>query len=195
MKKLVLFDFDGTITIKDSLVDFVQYAVGKPVYYMGLLRLIPMLTGFKLRFIPNDIAKEKFIGYYFKDWDVKKFQNLASRYSLLHIDKIIRPKAIEKIRWHQQQGHKVVIISASIECWLKPWCDKNKIELISTKLEFKEEKITGKFATRNCYGIEKVNRVQETYPLSQYEYIYAYGDSHGDKEMLSIANERYYKKF
>ncbi|GAG97863.1 unnamed protein product, partial [marine sediment metagenome] len=48
---------------------------------------------------------------------------------------------------------------------------------------------------RNCYGIEKVNRVQETYTLSQYEYIYAYGDSHGDKEMLSIANERYYKNF
>jgi len=193
--KLALFDFDGTITSKDSLADFIQYAVGKPTYYMGLLGLSPMLAAYTLKLIPNHIAKEKLITHFFQDWDTNRFQKLAKQYSLEQIDKIIRPKAIEKIKWHQEQSHKVVIVSASIECWLEAWCDKHNIDLISTRLEMRDNKLTGKFATKNCYGIEKANRVQETYDLSVCEYIYAYGDSQGDKELLELADESCYKPF
>ncbi len=193
--KLALFDFDGTITTKDSLVEFIQYATGKPTYYAGLLKLSPMLTAYIFKLIPNHIAKEKLIGHFFKGWNTKQFQKLASQYSLEQIDRITRPKAIEKIRWHQEQGHKVVMVSASMECWLRAWCDKYNIRLISTQLEMRDNKLTGKFATKNCYGIEKANRVQESYNLSDYEYIYAYGDSHGDRELLELADESFYKPF
>jgi HAD superfamily phosphoserine phosphatase-like hydrolase len=102
---------------------------------------------------------------------------------------------MERIQWHKAQGHKVVIVSASIACWLKPGCDRNGLELIATKLEIKEGIVTGKLLTRNCYGIEKVNRVKEKYRLDDYETIYAYGDSRGDKELLELANESFYKPF
>ena len=193
--KLALFDFDGTITIKDSLVEFIQYAVGKPAYYVGLLRLSPMLTAYTLKLIPNHIAKEKLIAHFFKGWDANQFQILAEQYSLKQIDKITRPKAIEKIKWHQEQGHKVVMVSASMGCWLEAWCDMQNIELISTQLEMRDNKLTGKFATKNCYGIEKINRVKKAYNLSDYNYIYAYGDSHGDKELLALADKSFYKPF
>ncbi len=193
--KLALFDFDGTITTKDSLVEFIQYAAGKPTYYAGLLKLSPMLTAFTLKLIPNHIAKEKLITHFFKGWDANRFQILSEQYSLKQIDKITRPKAIEKIKWHQEQGHKVVMVSASMECWLSAWCDMQNIELISTQLEMRDNKLTGKFATKNCYGIEKANRVKKAYNLSDYNYIYAYGDSHGDKELLALADESFYKPF
>ena len=149
MIKLALFDFDGTITTKDSLKDFIQYSVGKPHYYLGLLILSPMLAAYKLKLIPNYIAKEKLIAHFFKGWDVDRFQKLANQYSLEEIDKITREKAIEKIKWHQDQGHKVVMVSASMECWLKAWCKKHSIDLISTKLETKANRLTGKFSTIN----------------------------------------------
>jgi phosphatidylglycerophosphatase C len=192
---LSLFDFDGTITYKDSMVDFIQYVVGKRAYYRGLIYLSPMLIAYTLKLVPNHIAKEKLITYFFKGWNVDQFQELAERYSRQEIDKITRPKAMEKIRWHQEQGHKVVIVSASMECWVKAWCDKNNIDLISTRLEIKDNKLTGKFATKNCYGIEKANRLKETYDLSQYDHIHAYGDSRGDKELLALADESFYKPF
>lgn len=192
---LVLIDFDGTTTTTDSLADFIQYAVGKPTYYMGLLTLCPLLAAYVLKFIPNHIAKEKFLAHFFKGWDADYFKKLADRYAREQIDEITRPQAIEKIRWHQNQGHKVVIVSASMECWIKGWCEKNDVDLIATRLEIKDGKLTGKFATRNCYGIEKANRVRETYDLSQYDHIYAYGDSHGDKELLALADESFYKPF
>lgn len=192
---LALIDFDGTVTTKDSLADFIQYAVGKPNYYLGLLYLIPMLIAYKLKLIPNYITKERLIAHFFKGWDAGRFNKLADQYSLEQIDKICRQKALEKIKWHQQQGHKVVIVSASMECWLNAWCAKKDIDLISTQLEIKDNKLTGKFATKNCYGVEKANRVKEAYDLSQYAHVFAYGDSRGDKEMLALADETFYKPF
>ena len=192
---LALLDFDGTITTKDSLAGFIQYAVGNPFYYMGLFILSPMLLAYTLKLIPNYVAKERLMSHFFKGWDEIRFQKFAAQYSINHIDKIIRPKALEKIKWHQEQGHKVVVVSASMECWLKKWCEKYSIDLIATRLEIQDGKLTGKFATKNCYGVEKVKRIKDTYDLGQYNYIYAYGDSRGDKEMLSIANESYYKHF
>ena len=192
---ITFFDFDQTITTKDSLVDFIKFSVGKPQYYMGLFMLSPMLLGFSLKVIPNDIAKEKLISYFFKKWSHSDFNKLAQTYSIEYIDKIVRPQAMEKIKWHQGQGHHIVIVSASMECWLKPWCEKNKLELLATKLEVINNKITGRFLTKNCHGAEKVNRITEAYILSDYNYIYAYGDSSGDKEMLALADESFYKPF
>lgn len=192
---LVLFDFDGTVTNRDTMIGFIQYAVGKPIYYIGLLMLSPILLGYKLNLIPNYIAKEKMISYFFKGWDLISFDHLAEKYSVEEIDRITRPKAIEKINWHLGKDHKVVVVSASIDSWLKKWCEQKNIELIATRLEVKSGKLTGKLATKNCHGIEKVNFIKERFDLSKYDSIYAYGDSSGDKEMFKIATKKYYKCF
>ena len=193
--KIAFFDFDGTITTQDSLPDFIKFAIGKPKYYLGLCLLSPILLAYVLKLLPNHIAKEKMISYFFKGWPEKNFQTVADEYAAHQIDKIVRPKALEKLHWHQEQGHKVVIVSASMKSWLKKWCDTQNVELISTQLEIKQGKLTGKFATKNCHGKEKVNRIKEQYSLQDYSYIYAYGDSSGDKDMLKLANEAFYKPF
>ncbi|KUO65658.1 MAG: haloacid dehalogenase [Lutibacter sp. BRH_c52] len=193
--KISFFDFDGTITTKDSLADFVKFAVGKQNYYLGLLILSPVLIRYIFNFVSNNMAKEKLLYHFFNGWNINRFQQISDKYGLERIDKIIRPKAIEKIKWHQQKGHEVVVVSASMENWLIAWCQKNNLNLISTKLEVKDNLLTGRFSTLNCNGIEKVNRIKEKYCLEDYEVIYAYGDSKGDKEMLSIADKKYYKYF
>ena len=193
--KIAFFDFDGTITTQDSLPDFIKFAIGKPKYYLGLCLLSPILLAYVLKLLPNHSAKEKMISYFFKGWPEKTFQAVANEYSINKIDPIVRHKAIEKLRWHLEQGHKVVIVSASMKSWLKKWCDTQNVELISTQLEIKQGKLTGKFATKNCHGKEKVNRIKEQYSLQDYSYIYAYGDSSGDKDMLKLANEAFYKPF
>ncbi len=192
---IAFFDFDGTITTDDSLIRFVRFAVGDVKFTLGMAALSPMLVTYKLKLIPNYKAKQMLLSYFFKGMREEVFQALAREFSLGHIDPVLRPKAMEKIAWHKERGHKVVIVTASIECWLKPWCDKNDIDLIATRLEVVNGRITGKLATRNCYGIEKVNRIRESYDLTEYGTIYAYGDSAGDKEMLGIANKFYYRYF
>ena len=194
-KKIVFFDFDGTITTDDSLLKFIRFVVGDRRFLLGLVVLSPMLVLYKLKLIPNYKAKQYMLSWFFKGMSKDAFLKVANEYSLVHIDKILRPKAIEKINWHKNQGHKVVVVSASIECWLRPWCEKNGLELIATKLEIKDDIVTGKLLSKNCYGVEKVNRIKEIYNLKDFEYIYSYGDSSGDKQMLELAHEKFYKPF
>ena len=56
---IAAFDFDGTITTKDTLFDFVKFHVGSKNFYKGLIFLSPILILYKLGFIRNDIAKQK----------------------------------------------------------------------------------------------------------------------------------------
>jgi HAD superfamily hydrolase (TIGR01490 family) len=192
---LALFDFDGTITTDDSLIKFIRFVIGDARFIMGIAIISPMLVAYKLKLIPNYKAKQYMLSYFFKGLSEEKFMQVANKYSLKHIDTILRPKAMEKIGWHKEQGHKIVIVSASIECWLKPWCDKNNLDLIATKLEIKDSIVTGKFLSKNCYGIEKANRVKAQYNLDDYDHIYAYGDSRGDKELLELADMHFYMPF
>lgn len=193
--KLALFDFDGTITKVDSMVDFIQFAVGKCRFLAGLVRLLPMLVLYKLKVIPNDKAKQRFLAHYFKGYSEQEFKKIAREYSLFGIDNILKVSAVEKINWHKQQGHKVVIVSASIDCWLQAWCDKNQIDLIATQLVFENEQFTGLIKDKNCYGMQKALKIKEKYNLEDYSEIYAYGDTTGDKEMLALADHRFYRHF
>ena len=192
--KIAFFDFDGTITYKDSTINFIRFIKGNTKFFIGIFLLSPFLLLYKLNIISNNAIKNIIIKYYFKDMSIEYFRKMAEKFSLKYIDDIVRDKAIKRIKWHKEQGHTVVIVSASIDLWLMPWCYRNNINLISTKLETKNSKISG-ICDKNCFGSEKVNRINREYNLSNYDYIYAYGNSKGDYEMLEIADEKYYKPF
>lgn len=192
---IAFFDFDGTITSKDSLFDFVKYAVGKRRFYAGMLSLSPMLAAHKLHVISSHAAKERFMSHFFADWDESEFRDVADRYSLERIDRIARPAALRRIAWHQSQGHEVVVVSASLEDWLKKWCVGRGVGLIATRMEARDGRLTGKFATRNCSGAEKASRIRERYDLAGYQSIFAYGDSPGDKHMLQLSSRPHYRAF
>ncbi|MGV6815925.1 MAG: HAD family hydrolase [Thiotrichales bacterium] len=192
---IALFDFDGTITTNDSLIKFIRLVVGNARFLRGMALLSPILTAYKLKLIPNYKAKRMMLSYFFKGMSGERFIEIANEFSLKHIDTILRAGAMEKVAWHKSQGHRVVIVSASIEYWLKPWCDRNDIDLIATRLEISNGIVTGNFLTKNCYGVEKERRIKEKFDLSKYDTIYAYGDSPGDKEMLQLATKSFYKCF
>ena len=193
--RIAFFDFDGTITKQDTLIKFIRFFVGDMRFIVGILVLLPKFIAYKFNLVSNQYIKENITKYFFSNIDVAEFKTKAERFSLNNIDILVRKNALKRIKWHQKNGHKVVIVSASIDYWLKPWCDKNHIDLIATKLEIKDNKITGRLDNKNCFGGEKVRRIMGKYRLSDYDYIYAYGDSRGDYEMLQISSEKSYKPF
>ena len=104
------------------------------------------------------------------------------------LNSFIKPKALARLRQHQEQGDRVIIVSAGFDLILKYWCEQEGVELLATGIEVKNGVITGCFVGRNCYGPEKVNRINAHLTLSEYEEIYAYGDSRGDLEMIGISH-------
>lgn len=186
---LALFDFDGTLTTKDSLDEFLKESVGKKKYMLNMFKFIPYFILWQLRLMNNGVAKEHLFRIFFKGMDEEFFKSRAKEFSLTKLDSIINEERIKILREHQENGDRVVIVSASMKCWLQPWCDKEGIELLSTQLEFKEGLFNGRFLTLNCHGKEKERRIKEHLNVSDYETIYAYGDSSGDKEMLLLAHK------
>ncbi len=190
---LALFDFDMTITNQDTFIGFIRYAVGRKKFMIGMLLISPLLLAHKFKFISISKIKELFLIYSFKRWKKTYFDKIALTYSRQKIPNIIRPVAIKRIQWHKSQGDKIAVVSASIDSWLKEWCDKYELDLICSHLEVKKGIITGKIQNSDCFGEEKVKRINEKYNLDEYHKIYAYGDSIGDKEMLDMANIKYYR--
>ena len=195
MKKLALFDFDGTITTKDTFVEFIKYNESTFRFWFGFLLLSPFIIGFKLKLFPNWRAKELVITYFFKNTPLPDFKAMCTAFYKNKLNELVRPKAIDEIKKHLHEETIVSLVSASPELWIEDWAKEMGIKLIGTKLEVKDNKITGKIAGKNCYGPEKEVRVKAIYNLSDYDQIFAYGDSSGDKELLALAHKKHYKPF
>lgn len=188
---LALFDFDGTITTKDTLKEFLKYSLGVPKYFTGLVRFSPTYLLWKLGFVNADQAKEKLLAQHFKGMEEAEFKMMAARFSLEKIDTFTREHAIELMQKHKERGHRVIVVSASMSCWLWPWCDKNNVELLSTKLYFEKSKVAGCFSTPNCNHEEKLRRIENHLNIDDYKNIFAYGNSRGDDAMMSIATHSF----
>ena len=197
-KTLVLFDFDGTLTFKDSLFDFLLYSNSKYQFWKNMVINLPTLISFKLGYVDNQTAKEKLLASFYKNYTKQDLALLGYEYGKNRIRSTLRTEAVKSLKKHITKGHRIIVISASPEFWLKAWCKSAGIELIGTKLEFKQNVFTGKFSGKTCYGQEKVDRLKQllsAQQLASYNVIYAYGDSAGDKEMLALANHPHYKPF
>ena len=192
---LAIFDFDGTITTKDSFVQFILYTHGELKALLTALMLSPWIFLHILKNLPQGKLKEYTLTILYNGVEEQKFKKLALDFGQEGLPNMLKPSALERIAWHKNKGHKIVVASASPEDYLKPWCDAHNLDLIATKIEFKLGRVTGLLDGKNCYGEEKVRRLQEKYNLKDFEYIYAYGDSEGDKALKHIANEFHYRSF
>lgn len=192
MKKIYAFDFDGTLTTRDSFLEFIRYVCGNWALCKGILRYSPLLVLMKLGLYPNWKAKQKVFAYFFKGMPLKDF---AQQGRLFALDRqhLLRPQGVDMVKQAQAEDAEVLIVSASIDHWVQPFFPEVKV--VGTQVEVEEGRLTGRFLTKNCYGQEKVNRILALYPhRNEYELI-AFGDSAGDKELLAFADEAHYKPF
>ena len=194
-QRIAFFDFDGTITTHDTLLEFIRFSKGPFLFYLGFLLYSPWLVAYRLKIIPNQLAKEKILGFFFGNTPLTDFQSQCDRFAVEALPSLLRPKALEEIEKLKQAGFVVVVVSASPENWIAGWAAANGLLLIATRLEIKEQRLTGRIAGRNCHGKEKVNRIHEIFRLTDYKEIYAYGDSSGDRPMLALASNPFFKPF
>lgn len=191
---IAFFDFDGTITQKDSLFVFIKFLLGKRVFYLGLAKNFHYLLAYILGLLSNSKAKEKLVKTFLERMSWRELEERSLEFLPL-LEKMMKTSAKKRIKWHQSRGDEVVIVSATFSCYLNPLARKLGVDCLATELEIKRGLITGKFATPNCYGKEKARRIKAKYDLQDYQEIYAYGDSKGDREMLELARYRFFKYF
>ncbi len=191
-----VFDFDNTLIKTDSLLPFLIFCYGKKKVYLGLLKLFPSFVTFVLKLKSRQSIKEDILTYFFYHISRHDLQNLADLFSSTALEKYVKKEALERLRWHQNQGHRCILVSASIDVYLIPWGKKNGFDrILGSKLATDhEDRVTGKLLGVNCWGKEKKQRLLEILPKENYV-LYAYGDSAGDQELLAMADYPFYRTF
>jgi phosphatidylglycerophosphatase C len=191
------FDFDHTMIDRDSLLPFLFFTTGYARSLYRLAKLLPYLLRFIVKDLSRQAAKEKILSDFFAGQSLADLQNKGRLYAAKRLDSYIKPQALNRLHWHQSQGHECVLVSASIDLYLIPWALQHGIKrVISSRLEVTPEGIiTGQLQGLNCWGEEKKRRIlEELGPKDQYQ-LYAYGDSRGDFELLSLADYPFYRRF
>lgn len=198
-KKIYCFDFDGTLTTSDTLLEFIKYAKGRGRFLMVFLMYSPLLVMIKLHLYPNWKAKQQIFAHLFAGMRIEKFDALCRGFAE-ESQHLLRPKGITLMHEALVAGAQVFIVSASIDNWVRPFFDIRNlkdVQVLGTQIEVEDGKLTGRFKSNNCYGKEKVHRIAEvlkSFERSEYE-IEAFGDSRGDKEMLAFADKGHFKPF
>lgn len=194
-EQIYIYDFDGTLTRRDSFLDFIRYTCGSRSLYCGLLLFSPLLILMKLRLYANGRAKERLFTHFFQGMSIRVFDDLCAKYGLSRADLLLDAarKAVNEVA---SNGYRIFIVSASVDRWVLPFFrDVPNVTVIGTQIEVENGLITGRFSTPNCYGAEKVRRIQALLPYREQYKLIAHGDSRGDKEMLNYADQGYFRPF
>jgi phosphatidylglycerophosphatase C len=192
---IAAFDFDDTLTDRDTLLPFLRSVVGTQQYFIKMLMLSPILTAYALRILPNWQAKQAALSSFLAGIPEEQLHQAAEHFADHEISRWLRREAVDRLRWHQSEGHRTVLVSASLAVYLRPWARQMGIQdVLGTELEVQQGKFTGKMEGKNCYGAEKLTRLQKLIDLDHC-CLHVYGDSKGDRELLNAAQYPYYRTF
>jgi phosphatidylglycerophosphatase C len=191
--KLALFDFDGTITTRDMLPDFVRAAVPPERFRRGFLRLAPWIVGYKIGWVSGVPVRSRIAEYGFRGMSESDYRDAGERFAREALPQVLRPEAMQRVAWHKANGDRVVVVSGSFDVYLAPWCRAHGVELICSSLESIDGTLTGRYAGRQCVRDEKARRVREQCDLDAFDAVYAYGDTREDFDLLSLADFAWYR--
>lgn len=196
MKPIVAaFDFDGTLTRSDTLLPFLRHVLGPVRFTHYLTWLMPTLVGYKCGAIANDIAKRTVLKRCLGGRSRTSLDTLGEQFAKTYIPRTLRPAILAKLQDHQSQGHTCVLVSSSLDVYLKPWAQAQGFAAcLCTELAYDSHDLaTGDFAGENCFGSQKVARLSAWLESFGPVTLHAYGNSRGDKELLDLADVAFYR--
>jgi len=190
---LALFDFDGTITTRETFPGFLQRAVTPRRLVLGKLLLAPLIVGYRLGIVSGTLVRASIVKFAFRGVAEAAITDVGEAFANHVLPQLLRPQAMERIRWHQAQGDTVVVVSGGFDLVLSHWCTQHGLALICSQLESAGGVLTGRYLGAQCVGAEKCRRVREQYEVSGFARVYAYGDTIEDLAMLEMAHERTFR--
>lgn len=183
------FDFDGTITRRDTLVPFLTTVAGRGAVLGALAaESVPLALAAAGRG-DRDLAKERVLTRVLAGIPYSDVRTAGKAFADRITRSAITSDARDRIAWHRREGHDVVIVSASLDVYLGDVGEALGIaHVICTSLDTDDRgRCTGQLRGMNCRGPEKATRLRALLGDDDIE-LWAYGNSRGDDEMLALAH-------
>lgn len=190
---VAVFDFDGTLTQRDTLIPFVISVVGAPRVATTVARQSHRLLAMAAGRADRGAVKAAFLAATIGGRSIAELQTHAARFADEIVARRIRPEMAARVEWHRAQGHRLIVISASPALYVRPAVEQLGItETLATELEIDDDqRVTGRFVGDNVRGAEKI-RLLRTLLGDTTPTLWAYGDSTGDRELLAAAKHAHF---
>ncbi|HEX6236923.1 MAG TPA: HAD family hydrolase [Acidimicrobiales bacterium] len=181
------FDFDGTLTRRDTLLPFLRRTCGGH-------RVARAVAAAARRTRDRDVLKVAAIDQLFRGWPAERLEQLGAAYAA-ELHRGLRPEVLDRLRWHQASDHAVLLVSASLGAYLRPLAQDLGIDaVLAVELAVNGDGVLtgGVVGGANTRGPEKAARLLSWTagrfgPDTDVE-LWAYGDSPGDAELLTLAD-------
>ncbi|MGH8985399.1 MAG: HAD-IB family hydrolase [Acidimicrobiia bacterium] len=189
MRVVAAFDFDGTLSTRDNVVPFLRAAVGGPRLAVGLAATTPRLVAAALDDGRRDRAKTALVRRLLTGYATVRLAEVAERFAGDVVEHHLRAGAVARAEWHRNQGHELVIVSASFAVYLEPIARRLGFDgALGTELEAGADgHLTGRLVGANVRRAEKVRRLDDWLD-DRPATVWAYGDSSGDRELFERAD-------
>lgn len=190
---LALFDFDGTITDRETMPYFMRAAVRPHRKLLGGTLLLPAILGYKTGIVSGTAIRAAICHVGFRRIPASELEVHGRRFAQDFLPTTLRPEAMARIAWHKKRGDTVVVVSGGLDLYLRHWCEEHEVELLCSALEQRGGRFTGRYRGLQCVKDEKARLVRKHFPLSNFARVFAYGDTPEDRELLAMAHEAYYR--
>jgi len=180
-RTVAAFDFDGTLTRRDTMLPFLAGLAGVARLARALASAAPLLTD-------RDAAKARLVERLLAGRDHAAVLDAGTSYGERLAARSVTTAMRERLAWHQDAGHEVVIVSASLDVYVDAAALSLDVEhvLCTTLAVDADGQCTGALEGGNCRGAEKAQRLRAHLGTDEVE-LWAYGNSGGDREMLALA--------
>jgi phosphatidylglycerophosphatase C len=184
------FDFDGTLSTRDNFMPFLFRVA-------GVSTATQMLATSGVRVACNgrsdwrrDALKAEVLRRTFTGYDAERLDAIGRAFAFDIMRRHLRAEAVDRVDWHRTQGHKLVVVSASLGVYVRPVAERLRFDaVLATELEVGADgKLTGNLVGANVRGAEKARRL-DAWLGGEPAYVWAYGDSSGDRELWARADQ------
>lgn len=140
---LALFDFDGTITERETMPDFMLAAVRPRRLAVGRLILLPLVLGYPLAVVSGSVVRAAICRFGFWRIPARELEQHCAAFARDFLPSVLRPQAMERIAWHKARGDQIVIVSGGFDLYLNHWAQAHGLALLCSSLEQKDGRFTG----------------------------------------------------
>lgn len=193
-RTLALFDIDGTLTTRDTMFAYAEHTVGQLRLVAVIALLAPLLALARFGLVDRGRAKGTMMRWLYRGRTRTQLEAAAVSFCRDVLPGLLRKNGLVQLRKHREDGHHVLLVSASLDLWLRPFAEAEGIPLHATSTGWSNNRFIG-LGGPNCRGPEKVRRIRAVVDPDAFDRVVAYGDSSGDTEMLALAADAHFKPF
>jgi len=205
---LVVFDFDGTLTTRDTSLSFLSFVAGRGHVERALASRAPLFLfdSIRARRLENGAPDSSPLGSFRGRWGTlvhgrlihallggrerTELEELGRRFAHELMQTDISREGLAQLSWHRSRGHECVLVTASLAVYMEPWGALAGFHhVLATRLAFDEHgRGTGDFDGEPCWGEAKLRRLRAAVGPLEGRTLVAYGDGPGDRALLARAD-------